>query len=103
MGTNVSFRGATVGFIFHLSQTKGCSGGDQIMERQMVEVFRTNVRHKRQARVLLDVLSRQFPSFSINFDLDDCDRILRVEGESVCHERIAELLADNGYECGVLE
>jgi hypothetical protein len=73
------------------------------MELHMVEVFRTNVRRKRQAKVLLDILSEQFPLFHINFDLEDCDKILRVEGENICTEKIAGLVTESGYECGVLE
>ena len=69
----------------------------------MVEVFKTNVQRRRQAKVLLEALSRKFPSFRINFDLEDCDRILRIEGENICHEKIAELLSENGYQCEVLE
>ena len=69
----------------------------------MVEVFRTNVRHKRQAKLLLNILSRQFPLFRINFDLEDCDKILRVEGENVRHDKIATLVTENGYQCNVLE
>jgi len=73
------------------------------MKLHMVEVFRTNVRRKRQAKVLLDILSKQFPLFRINFDLEDCDKILRVEGENICKEQIAGLVTESGYECGVLE
>jgi hypothetical protein len=73
------------------------------MELHMVEVFRTNVTRKRQAKVLLDILSKQFPLFHINFDLDDCDKILRVEGENICPESITGLVTESGYECGILE
>jgi len=69
----------------------------------MVEVYKTNVRHKRQARRLLDVLSKQFPMFSINFDLEDCDKILRVEGKDIPQEKIAKLVTENGYQCNVLD
>lgn len=69
----------------------------------MVEVFKTNVRGKRQARALLNILSERFPLFKINFDLEDCDKILRVEGSNVRHEKIAKLVTDNGYCCDVLE
>ncbi|MBS1524054.1 MAG: hypothetical protein JST19_00305 [Bacteroidetes bacterium] len=69
----------------------------------MVEVFKTNVRGKRQARALLNILSDRFPLLRINFDLDDCDKILRVEGDAICQESITELVAENGYACDVLE
>jgi hypothetical protein len=73
------------------------------MELHMVEVFRTNVRHKRKAKMLLNILSEQFPLLHINFDLEDCDKILRVEGSNIRQESISELIAQNGYECAILE
>jgi len=73
------------------------------MELHRVEVFRTNVRRKRHAKALLDILSKQFPLFHINFDLEDCDNILRVEGENICPESITMLVTQSGYECGVLK
>lgn len=69
----------------------------------MVEVYKTNVRYKRQAKQLLDILIRQFPMFNINFDLEDCDKILRVEGNNIPQEKIVRLLTENGYQCSVLE
>lgn len=53
------------------------------MNDRSVEVFKTNVQQQRQAAWLLGLLNRQFPLCRINFDLDDCDRILRVEGREV--------------------
>ena len=69
----------------------------------MVEVYKTNVRHKRQARRLLNVLAKQFPMFRINFDLEDCDKILRVEGKNIPQEKIAKLVTENGYQCDFLD
>lgn len=73
------------------------------MELNMVEVFKTNVSHKRAAKRLLGVLSKQFPMFSINFDLEDCDKILRVEGQNIPWEKIARLITENGYQCNLLD
>jgi hypothetical protein len=49
----------------------------------MVEVFKTSVQKKEQSKMLLCILSEAFPSFKINFDLSDCDKVLRVEGDNV--------------------
>lgn len=38
----------------------------------------------------------------INFDLEDCDRILRVEAESISYQTIIELLNKNGFLAEVL-
>jgi hypothetical protein len=69
----------------------------------MVEVFKTNVQKKAQSEQLLCVLSDTFPSFKINFDLSDCDRVLRVEGENMEALRIMTLLKEYGFTCEVLE
>lgn len=68
----------------------------------MVEVFKTNVEaHDESARIIEELLQR-YPQSRINFDLSDCDRILRVEGENVHAGGIIELMAAIGYECEIL-
>lgn len=69
----------------------------------MVEVFKTNIQEKNQALFLFEVLAQQFPLFKINFDLDDCDRILRVEGEEVSNQQIVAVINRVGYQCQPLE
>ncbi|MGZ3764802.1 MAG: hypothetical protein ACXVB0_18310 [Mucilaginibacter sp.] len=73
------------------------------MDLKMVEVFKTNVRQRRQAKLLLGILEKRFPLFRINFDLEDCDKILRVEGENIQREKIAKLVTENGYQCNILD
>ena len=69
----------------------------------MVEVFKTNVQEQDQAGRLLVLLTQQFPLSRINFDLDDCDKILRVEAEIIAQEEIMALIRRSGYQCFVLE
>jgi len=69
----------------------------------MIEIFKTNVDNERQAERLLALLNQHFPSTEINFDLDDCDRILKVKGEKFCSLNIIRILAYKGFECQVLE
>lgn len=68
----------------------------------MVEVFKTNVSKISQARVLIRKLREYFPKCRINFDLQDCDNILRVEGKNISIEKITRILASRGYLCEVL-
>jgi len=69
----------------------------------MIEIFKTNVENKRQAKSLLALLNQHFPSAEINFDLDDCDSILRVKAEDFCLLIIIKILANEGFECQVLD
>jgi len=69
----------------------------------MVEVFKTNVRKKAQSKMLLCMLHEVFPSFKINFDLSDCDKVLRVEGDNIEALRIMIQLKKHGFMCELLE
>lgn len=53
--------------------------------------------------MLLNVLSARFPRFRMNFDLEDCDKILRIEGEEIPQQKITALVTEKGYQCDVLE
>jgi hypothetical protein len=68
----------------------------------MVEVFKTNVQQHKQAEQLASILRSQFAFWKINFDLEDCDKILRVEGKQICVETIIEILNIYGLKCEVL-
>ena len=69
----------------------------------MVEVFKTNVQKKAQSKMLLSILSEAFPSFKINFDLSDYDKVLRVEGDNMEALRIMMLVKKHGFACEVLD
>lgn len=69
----------------------------------MIEVFKTNVQKKAESKMLLCILSEAFPSFKINFDLSDCDKVLRVEGGNIKAFRIMMLVKEHGFKCEVLE
>jgi hypothetical protein len=44
----------------------------------MVEVFKTNINDEGVANSLLDKIHNTFNDHRANFDLQDCDKILRV-------------------------
>ncbi len=69
----------------------------------MIEVFKTDVQKKTHSKRLLNILSDAFPSFKINFDLSDCDKVLRVEGDDMEALRIIMLVKKYGYNCEVLD
>jgi hypothetical protein len=58
----------------------------------MVEIFKTNVKRRSEAKRLIQHIGKRFPSYKSNFDLTDCDKILRIEGENVLVEELTEFL-----------
>ena len=69
----------------------------------MVEVFKTNVQEKKEATELIKVLLQYFPGTRINLDLHDCDKILRVEGDSIEAHQVIKLVKSKGFYCCMLE
>jgi len=69
----------------------------------MVEVFKTNVYEEERSKTLLQKLLEYFPDNKINFDLEDCDKILRVEGKNILPDKIMELLNEEGHDCEILD
>ena len=70
----------------------------------MVEVFKTNVQHPDHARVLIEEIHAAFRNYSANFDLEDCDKILRIESSKSFVEAspLLALLNRFGFEGEVL-
>ncbi len=69
----------------------------------MVEVFKTNIHDEASAHKIIVELLEALSGFKINFDLDDCDKILRVESDKIIPEEIVEIIKCKGFSCEVLE
>ena len=69
----------------------------------MIEVFKTNVEQFTDAGRIIGWLQEHLPQSRINFDLWDCDKILRVEGQDLEPQRIVALVEAKGFECAPLE
>ncbi|HVU54503.1 MAG TPA: hypothetical protein VHD83_05580 [Puia sp.] len=70
----------------------------------MVEIFITDVKDHTKAQLLLERIHASFTDYRANFDLEDCDRILRVLSTTGSVEscRIIGLLKDLGCHAEVL-
>lgn len=69
----------------------------------MIEIFKTNIQHKSQAMVVLNILRKDLSNARINFDLDDSDRILRIDGIDASEVPVVEnILGNLGFNCEVL-
>lgn len=70
---------------------------------EIIEVFKTNVETGEQAAYLVNLIRESFPEYTVNFDLDDCDRILRVKSsEAVPENVLVRILNQNGFDAAVL-
>jgi hypothetical protein len=68
----------------------------------MVDVFKTNVQSPEKARMLVSILLEHYPNSRINFDLEDCDKVLRVQHQGPETPEIAPLLNEHGFLCEAL-
>jgi len=70
----------------------------------MVEVFKTNVEDPKDAVVLIDRIQKTFADHKANFDLEDCDKVLRVKSNVVLIQPslIINLLRKMGFEANIL-
>ncbi|OOQ60540.1 hypothetical protein [Mucilaginibacter pedocola] len=68
----------------------------------MIEVFKTNVCDAGQSAKLIGIITTTFNLRRVNFELEDCDKVLRIEGAEFCPWRVIELLKLNGHHCEVL-
>jgi len=65
----------------------------------MVEVFKTNISERFYADMLIEQIHKTFTGYKANFDLEDCDRILRVKSSTgyIPTAPLIKLLNDFGF------
>jgi len=68
----------------------------------MVEVFRTDVAQTAQADAMIAHLQQFSPNSSITFDLEDCDRILRIECAMLEVSAVISCMQAHGHACEIL-
>ena len=69
----------------------------------MIYVFKTSVKTKNQAKGLKPHLDKLLPNAKWNFDLEDCDKILRIDSEENIVFKIIDLLNIHKFYCEELE
>ena len=71
----------------------------------MIEVFKTNVQDCEKAKEILEAIHTSFNSYHANFDLQDCDNILRIECKNgfIEIEGIIYLLREHNCDAEILE
>lgn len=65
----------------------------------MVYVFKTSVKAEEDIRELKPRLNDLFKQAQWNFDLEDCDKILRIDSQAEIVQSVIRLLKSLGFEC----
>jgi hypothetical protein len=68
-----------------------------------VEVFKTNIGETVAAKQVTALLLQHFPESRITFDLEDCDKVLRIEGTNLTQTKVIKVVTQRGYDCCVLD
>ena len=69
----------------------------------MTEVFSTNIENHPHALIVAGMIRNVFPDYRVNFDLDDCDRILRIQSQQEVDARaVINIVAFGGSTASVL-
>jgi hypothetical protein len=67
-----------------------------------VSVFKTNIQYKKQVKQIAPVLNAANIINRWNIDLNDNDKILRIESDKELLKEIETLVQDAGYHCEAL-
>lgn len=65
----------------------------------MIYVFKTSVNTKKDVRQLKPLLNKLLLQAEWNFDLQDCDRILRIDSQKENSEAAIKVLKGKGFDC----
>ncbi|MBL0740692.1 hypothetical protein [Chryseolinea lacunae] len=69
----------------------------------MIYVFKTSVATQADVQRLKPVLQERLENAKWTFDLDDCDKVLRVDSKIENEQAVIQLLRRNGYDCEALQ
>lgn len=69
----------------------------------MIFVFKTSVKTKIQIKKLKPHIDEILPNAKWNFDIEDIDKILRVESEKDIVLTVINLLKNHNFNCEELE
>ena len=68
----------------------------------MIEIFKTDIQDLAEASLVGLLLKSSYNIKKISFDLQDCDRILKVESAQINPSQIVEKLTGLGIQCAIL-
>ena len=79
--------------------------GNHVAESQLADlfIFRTNIDKQSDFSRVKNSLEKEPGILTCTIDLDDCDKVLRVECENVNMGKVVEEVSRQGFFCEELE
>lgn len=65
----------------------------------MISIYKTNIENNLQINKLSEQLNELIGNSKWNFDLEDCDKILRVDTQNNISKLVIEKLTALGFDC----
>lgn len=62
-------------------------------------VFKTNIYHKEDIRKVEDIFKANKDILAWNVDVEDCDKVLRIEAVADISPKLKRSLSQAGYYC----
>ena len=72
-------------------------------ENQTVYVFKTSILSEMDVSIVQPQFDTLPSGTRWNFDLEDCDNILKIESSSDITQKVVEILNEHHYECEELK
>jgi hypothetical protein len=69
----------------------------------MIEVFKTAVKNKRDTEKIIDRLQIRMPGAIVSFDLEDCDKVMRLRHGLIDVLYIYEVFNELKINCEILK
>lgn len=70
-----------------------------MLHNKMIYVFKTSVKSQKDINLLKPYLEELIGTLHWNFDLEDCDNILRVESEKENKFEVIRILKNLDFDC----
>lgn len=69
-----------------------------------IEIFKTDIKSRQYANYLINEMKELFPDFKISIDLEDNDKVLRVESRKrkIQASEVIRLLRKRNFSCEVM-
>ena len=64
-----------------------------------VLILKTNIRYKKQLKAVAGLLDGQDNISRWNIDLNDIDKVLRIEANDLEMEHVVQLIQEAGFYC----